>query len=80
MNVADLVQDKQFKALELLKATPHSLIPDLQLVDLPVKINKGQAAQQLGPPVLGEQTTEILIELGYSDIEIEDLLSEGVIG
>jgi len=80
LNVADLVQDEQFKALELLKATPHSSIPDLQLVNLPVKINKGQAAQQNGPPLLGEQTTEILIELGYSDIEIEDLLSEGVIG
>ena len=79
LTVADLVHNKQLEALDLLKSSSHPLIPDLRLVDLPVSQNKGRAAQQYSPPLLGEQTSEILIELGFTEGEIGELRKKGVI-
>jgi crotonobetainyl-CoA:carnitine CoA-transferase CaiB-like acyl-CoA transferase len=44
-----------------------------------VSQNKGRAAQQYSPPLLGEQTSEILIELGFTEGEIGELRKKGVI-
>jgi len=79
LTVADLVHNEQFEALKLLKSNPHPSIPDLRLIDLPVSQNKGRAAQHYSPPLLGEQTSEILIELGYTKGEIGELRKRGVI-
>ena len=79
LNVADLVQNEQFQALQLLKNSPHPLVPDLRLIDLPVSQNKGKATFRYSPPLLGEQTSEVLDELGYSQEKIEELRKDGVI-
>jgi formyl-CoA transferase/CoA:oxalate CoA-transferase len=79
LTVADLVQDEQLEALKLLKSSPHPSIPDLRLIDLPVSQNKSRAAQHYSPPLLGEQTSEILIDLGYTKGEIGELRKKGVI-
>jgi len=79
LTVADLVHNDQLEALNLLKSSSHPSIPDLRLIDLPVSLNKGRAAQQYSPPLLGEQTSELLIELGYTETEIGELRDKGVI-
>ncbi len=79
LTVADLVQNEQFQALKMLKPFPHPTIPDLRLIDIPVSQNKERAAQHSSPPLLGGQTSEILIELGYTQDEIDDLRKKGVI-
>ena len=79
LTVADLVHNEQFRALQLLKSAPHPLVPDLRLMDLPVSQNKGRAEYRYSPPLLGEQTSEILIELGYSEAGIEELRKDSVI-
>jgi crotonobetainyl-CoA:carnitine CoA-transferase CaiB-like acyl-CoA transferase len=79
LTVADLIDNEQFQALNLLKSIPHPLVPDLRLIDLPVSQDKGRAEHRYPPPLLGEQTSEVLIELGYSEEEIGDLRNKGVI-
>ena len=79
-NVGDLVADEQFKALQILVNSPHRSIPNLQLVNLPVRINAQTAHTQHGPPLLGEHSIQILSELGFSNSEIDSLHEQDVIG
>jgi crotonobetainyl-CoA:carnitine CoA-transferase CaiB-like acyl-CoA transferase len=79
LTVADLVHNEQFEALNLLKSSPHPSIPDLKLIDLPVSMNKGKAAQNYSPPLLGQHTVEILAGLGYAQDEIKEFHNRGVI-
>ena len=77
--MADLASNEQLNSLNLLKTFPHPLIPDLRLIDLPVSQNKERAAINYSPPLLGEQSDNILYELGYTDDEIRDFRKKSVI-
>jgi glutaryl-CoA transferase len=78
-SVADLVSDPQLDALGMLVDLPHPDIPDLRVVDIPLRLNGERAVHRLPPPRLGEQTTAILEELGVPSEEIATLVREGVI-
>ena len=78
-SVADLVQDSQLGALGMLVDMPHPDIPDLRVVDIPLSINGERATHRLPPPLLGEQTTSILEELGIPPEEIESLVRDRVV-
>jgi crotonobetainyl-CoA:carnitine CoA-transferase CaiB-like acyl-CoA transferase len=78
-SVADLVNDPQLDALDMLVDIPHPDIPDLRVVDIPLTLNGERATHRLPPPRLGEQTTSILEELGVPTEEIETLVREGVV-
>ncbi len=78
-SVADLVENEQLQALDLLNSFPHPLIKDLELIDMPVSLNKERSVQKKAPPLLGEHTSSILLELGYSEDKIDGLLFRKVI-
>jgi crotonobetainyl-CoA:carnitine CoA-transferase CaiB-like acyl-CoA transferase len=78
-SVADLVSDPQLAALDMLVDLPHPDIPDLRVVDIPLRLDGERAVHRLPPPRLGEQTTAILEELGVPTEEIEALVRERVI-
>jgi crotonobetainyl-CoA:carnitine CoA-transferase CaiB-like acyl-CoA transferase len=77
--VADLANDPQLNALEMLVDMPHPDIPDLRVVDIPLTIDGARATHRLPPPRLGEQTSAVLEELGVSLDEINVLVQEGVV-
>lgn len=79
LSVADLVKDDHFKALQMLQNFPHASVPNLQLMGLPVKVNKVEAVHKQGPPLLGAHSEEILLEMGYSETGISDLRQQNVI-
>jgi crotonobetainyl-CoA:carnitine CoA-transferase CaiB-like acyl-CoA transferase len=72
--------DPQTHASEMLAPTPHPAIPDLRTVALPFRWNGVRPEPRQPPPRLGEHTTEILLELGLSAPEIEDLRTRKVAG
>jgi formyl-CoA transferase/CoA:oxalate CoA-transferase len=79
LTVADFLHNEQFNALNLLISSPHPIIPDLRLIDLPLSQDKGRAVHRYSPPILGQHTNEILFDLGYSNEEIEELHTKAVI-
>ncbi len=56
----------------------HSTIGPLPLVASPLSPASG-VAQKKAPPLLGEHTRDVLIQLGLSDEEIEELYNEAVV-
>lgn len=52
--VADLALDPQLHAQGMLRDLPHSSIPGLQVVDMPIRLNGTRAQPMTPPPRLGE--------------------------
>lgn len=46
----------------------------------PIRFDGETAPIRRGAPLLGEDTTDVLRELGYSQAEIDKLYADGVVG
>ena len=79
-DVADLAAGEQLEALGLLTAFDHPDIPDLRLIDTPIRIDGKRAQHRYTPPALGQHTDEILGEIGYDASQIAHLRTCGAIG
>jgi crotonobetainyl-CoA:carnitine CoA-transferase CaiB-like acyl-CoA transferase len=75
-----LVTDEQFEALGLLQHVPHPRIAELQLVGPPVSFDGRRPKHVAPPPMLGEHTEEVLLELGCPREEIAALRRDAVVG
>ena len=69
----------QTLARDMVVEVEHSRLGPVKTLGFPVKFSKNPAAVNTGAPILGEHTREILNELGYSDEEIVELESTGII-
>ncbi|KAH9471321.1 hypothetical protein Pst134EA_005221 [Puccinia striiformis f. sp. tritici] len=57
----------------------HSNSGKIQLIGTPIKLSQSPLKIRSAPPALGEHTQEILTELGYTDVEIDQLIKDSVI-
>ncbi|KAI7964789.1 hypothetical protein MJO29_002887 [Puccinia striiformis f. sp. tritici] len=57
----------------------HSNSGKIQLIGTPIKLSQSPLTIRSAPPALGEHTKEILTELGYTDVEIDQLIKDSVI-
>ncbi|MDQ1002660.1 crotonobetainyl-CoA:carnitine CoA-transferase CaiB-like acyl-CoA transferase [Neobacillus niacini] len=73
-------EDVQIQSLEIIKQIEGIRIPNFKIIDLPFRIDSQRSMFRLPPPLLGEHTTEILNDSGYSSEEIELLRSSKVVG
>ena len=74
-----VADDEQTRALGLLQPLPHPRVPDLATVALPVSVDGDRVDHRTRPPLLGEHSDEVLVELGYSDVEVAELAAAGVV-
>ena len=78
-DVSEVVNDPQVAARDLLIPIDHPQVPELRVPGCPLKLADAPATVRHHPPRLGEHTTEILGQLGFSDADLDSLRRDGVI-
>jgi formyl-CoA transferase/CoA:oxalate CoA-transferase len=76
-DVAQAMDDGQTRAQDLILEVEHPRIGTLRVSGAPYHFDGDPVRARLSPPLLGQQTTEILAEVGYSPEEIEALIASG---
>jgi crotonobetainyl-CoA:carnitine CoA-transferase CaiB-like acyl-CoA transferase len=71
------MDDDQTRAQDLLLEVEHPRIGPLRVSGAPYHFDGEPVRARLAPPLLGQQTTEILVEVGYSPEEIEEFIATG---
>ena len=74
----DLLDDEQLNATGFWHSVDHPTEGKLRFTDPPFRYSKTPSTIRDMPPLLGEQSREILAEAGYSANEIDDLIAKNV--
>jgi crotonobetainyl-CoA:carnitine CoA-transferase CaiB-like acyl-CoA transferase len=78
-DLSEVVDNEQTQALGILQPIEHPRISELQLIASPISLDHQRIDHARRPPDLGEHSQEILQEIGYSDQEIHELSTSGVV-
>ena len=78
-DIADVFADPQVRARGMTVTVPHPHADALRLVASPLKFSATPVQYRHAPPLLGQQTDELLLELGVEADEIARLRARGVI-
>lgn len=74
-----LFSDPQVLHRDMLQEIPHPTAGAIKLPGIPVKLSETPGSIEHPPPLLGEDTKDILTSLGYTDSTIKTLKEKGVI-
>ena len=77
-NVAEVLADPQVEHLDLLEEVDHPKAGKLRFIGGPVRFESLAERKSAPPPLLGEQSGRILLELGHSAAAIADLQARGI--
>jgi crotonobetainyl-CoA:carnitine CoA-transferase CaiB-like acyl-CoA transferase len=78
--LSEVFADPQVAARNMINTWQHPHQKDLRLVASPLKLSLTPVRQDHAPPQLGQHTAQLLKEvLGYSDAQIQQLQSKGVV-
>jgi formyl-CoA transferase/CoA:oxalate CoA-transferase len=69
----------QVRHREMVVELDHPKAGPISLLGLPVKLSATPGSVRLAPPVLGQDTREILRGIGMADVEIQGLAERGVV-
>lgn len=78
--IDQVFDDPQVVARDMVWTAPHPTAGEVRLAASPLNLSETPVTYRLPPPLLGEHTAEILIDLlGYSLEEVEQLQAEGAV-
>ncbi|MBX5464745.1 MAG: CoA transferase [Clostridia bacterium] len=79
LGVGEALAHPQVRAREMVVEVEHPVAGRLRMTGLPVKFSRTPGRIALAPPLLGQQTREILREAGFDEAEMERLQEAGAI-
>ncbi len=79
LSIGDMLAHPQARARSMVVETEHPSLGPIETIGFPVKFSTTPAAIERGAPRLGEDTVEVLGELGYSAAEVEQLVQQDVV-
>lgn len=78
-DLVQLLEHPQVQAREMIQEVEHPTIGPLKMLGVPIKLSDTPGSVRKAPPLLGENTEEVLTLLGYSQEQITNLKEKGVI-
>jgi crotonobetainyl-CoA:carnitine CoA-transferase CaiB-like acyl-CoA transferase len=78
-DMAEAFQDVQMQHRAMLQSVEHPVEGRIPQLGFPIKLSDTPCTIRTAPPQLGEHTETVLLALGYSESEIEDLRRSKVI-
>ncbi|MEE8159317.1 MAG: CoA transferase, partial [Dehalococcoidia bacterium] len=78
-DLADVFSDPQVKERDMLLEVQHPSAGKIKQTGIPIKFSATPGSIDSPPPLLGQHSKEILLELGYSQDEVEALEQQEVI-
>ena len=78
--IEELFENPQTLANGLVAELDHELLGHMRMVAPPFQMSESPLAPQGPSPVLGGDTTRVLLEAGYTPEEIDAMTAAGVIG
>jgi len=77
-NVGEVIRDPHVQARKILEEVDYSTMGNVLTVKTPIFFSGSAASTRRNIPLLGQHTREVLLEIGYSDLEINDFIKQGV--
>ena len=79
LDVAQMHEDPQAIAREMIVETAHPAAGNVKAIGLPIKFSETPGGVTEPAPMFGQHTREVLLENGFSDAEIAELEQQGAI-
>jgi CoA:oxalate CoA-transferase len=77
--VAEAAKHPQLQAREMLIEVDDPVLGKIKIQGVPIKLHSTPGSVQQPAPMLGEHTTEILLQMGYSRDEIKNLHDRNIV-
>ena len=77
--VAEMMEDPQIDAREMIKELTHPEYGPIRVLGLPIKLSATPGLVEGPPPVFGEHNQTVLKMLGYTEEAIRDLRKDGTL-
>jgi len=79
LNYEELFAHPQVEANEMVITLEHPARGSIKMVNAPVKLTKTPVRPHIPPPLLGQHSRDILLQLGYTEQQIADLAARGIV-
>jgi crotonobetainyl-CoA:carnitine CoA-transferase CaiB-like acyl-CoA transferase len=77
--VDEALHDEQVLARQMVVELEHPLSGVVKSLGCPVHLSDTPPAYRLPPPLMGQHTEQILLDLGYGSAEVEQLRTQAVV-
>ena len=76
--VLEAINDEQTVKNRIITTVEHPIHGEYQTLDTPIKFSESQVGARKAAPEAGQHTEEVLLEMGYSWEDIDELRTAGV--
>lgn len=78
-DLAQVLAHPQVQSREMIKEVEHPTIGMLKMLGTPIKLSETPGSVRKAPPLLGENTNDVLTKIGYTSSDITALKEKGII-
>ena len=80
LDISQMHQDPQALAREMVTEVEHPIAGKVKTLGAPVKFHGTPGGVKSAAPLLGEHSCEVLMEAGYTQRDVDQLIDDGVVG